>query len=49
MVFVNEIEGAHVPMLLVRSIVAGEVSDWTAQVCWDCASTKLIDHNRQSK
>lgn len=32
MVFVNEIEGAHVPMLLVRSFVDGKVTDWTAQV-----------------
>ena len=38
MVFVNEIEGAHVPMLLVRSFMAGKVTDWTAQV-----------HNRELK
>ena len=30
--FVNEIEGAHVPMLLVRSFVVGNVSDWSGQV-----------------
>lgn len=31
-VLVNEIEGAHVPLLLVRSFVAAKLSDWAAQV-----------------
>ena len=47
--FVNEIEGAHVPMLLVRSSVAGEVSDWTAQVYYDNTIMNLIVYNKQSK
>ncbi|KAL9969256.1 hypothetical protein ACROYT_G021452 [Oculina patagonica] len=31
-VLVNEIEGAHVPLLLVRSFVSAKVSDWAAQL-----------------
>lgn len=44
--FVNEIEGAHVPMLLVRSFVAGKVSDWSAQVYYNYPIMKLIVINR---
>lgn len=47
--FVNEIEGAHVPMLLVRSSVAGKVSDWSAQVYYNYTVMKLIDRNKQCK
>lgn len=47
--FVNEIEGAHVPMLLVRSFVAGKVCDWSAQVYYNYTIMKLIDRNKQSK
>ena len=32
MVLVNEIEGAHVPMLLVRSSMKAKAIDWSAQV-----------------
>lgn len=31
-VLVNEIEGAHVPMLLVRSSMRAKAFDWSAQV-----------------
>ena len=32
MVLVNEIEGAHVPLLLVRSFMKAKAADWSAQV-----------------
>ena len=31
-VLVNEIEGAHVPLLLVRSSMKAKATDWSAQV-----------------
>ena len=47
--FVNEIEGAHVPMLLVRSFVVGNVSDWSAQVYYNYTIMKFNDRTKQCK
>lgn len=32
LVLVNEVEGAHIPLLLIRSCATGKVFDWSAQV-----------------
>ena len=32
LVLVNEVEGAHIPLMSIRSCATGKVFDWSAQV-----------------
>jgi len=41
-VLVNEIEGAHVPLLLVRSFMKAKAADWSAQVACLLTTRKVI-------